>query len=97
MSVDGSYKLTVTSPLGTLTPTLTLEVDGDTLSGSVEGIQASEKQDFSGGTTDGNRANWRMTVMGYELDCTATVDGDSINGTMSNPMGGATFTGNREG
>ena len=96
MSVDGSYKLTVVSPLGTLTPTLALKADGDALSGSVEGIEGSEKQDFSG-TVDGDRANWRMTVMGYELDCSATIDGDSISGTMTNPMGGASFTGEREG
>ena len=96
MSVDGTYKLTVISPLGTLTPTLSLKEDGDDLIGSVEGIEGSEKQAFSG-TVDGNRASWRMKVMGYDLDCTATVDGDSISGTMTNPMGGATFTGERNG
>ena len=99
MSVDGTFKLTVNTPMGTQTPTLTLKEDGGALSGTIDG-QAG-KQAFSGGTVDGNKASWEMTInaMGQDitLSCTATVDGDSITGSMSTPMGAADFTGQREG
>ena len=99
MSVAGTYKLTMNTPMGTQTPTLTLTEDGGALSGSMAGEMGT--QEFSGGTVDGNEASWNMTIsaMGQEIElsCTAKVDGDSISGKMSSPMGGADYTGQREG
>lgn len=99
MSVDGTFKLTVNTQMGTQTPTLVLKEDAGALSGSFDGDTG--KYDFSGGTVDGNSASWDMTIqaMGQEvkLTCTATVDGDSISGNINTAMGGADFTGQREG
>jgi len=98
MSVAGTYKLTVNTPMGTQTPTLTLVEEDGSLSGSMAGQMGT--QEFSGGTVDGNSATWDMTIsaMGQEikLSCSCAVDGDSISGKMSSPMGAADFTGQRE-
>ena len=37
MSVDGTYKLTVNTPQGVQTPTLTLKEDAGALSGTLDG------------------------------------------------------------
>ena len=48
MSADGSWKVTINSPMGAQEATLTLKTDGDSLSGSLDGPQGT--QDFEGGT-----------------------------------------------
>jgi len=99
MSVDGTYRLTVNTQMGVRTPTLTLKEDGGALSGSMVGDFGT--QEFSGGTVDGNNASWEVTIspqgQDIKLTCTGTVDGDSISGKIDTPMGGADFTGQREG
>lgn len=99
MSVDGTYKLTVNTPQGVQTPTLTLKEDAGALSGTLDG-QAG-RSDFSGGTVDGNNASWELTIspQGQEikLTFTAAVEGDNISGKVNTPMGGVDFTGQREG
>ena len=99
MSVAGTYKLTLNTPMGQQTPTLTLQEDGGSLSGTFAGQMGA--QDFSGGTVDGNSFKFDVNInaMGNEitLNVTGTVDGDDISGTMNTPMGGSDFTGTREG
>ena len=99
MSVAGSYKIALNTPMGAQTASLTLIDDGGKISGSMTGGELGDNQ-FSGGKSDGNKATWDMdiTAMGMQisLSCEATVDGDSIKGTMSSAMGGADFTGQRE-
>lgn len=99
MSVAGTFKLTMNTPMGTQTPTLTIVEDGGAVSGNMAGPMGTTE--FSGGTVDGDSASWDMTIdaMGQQikLSCNCTVDGDSISGKMSSPMGGADFTGQREG
>lgn len=98
MAVDGTYKLTINTPMGQQTPTLTLKEEGGGLSGTFAGQMGA--QDFTGGTVDGNSFKFDMTMnaMGNEitLNIEGTVDGDSISGTMNTPMGGSDFSGNRE-
>lgn len=82
MSVDGSYDVTVKSPLGDQKSTLTVKSDGATFTGTNSGAMGSN--DVSG-TVDGNTLAWKqeMTVpMPMTLDMTATVDGDTITGTV---------------
>jgi len=99
MSVAGTYKLTVNTQMGAQQSTLTLKEEG----GSVSGTYASRmgSSDFSGGTIEGNAVKFDITLnaMGREftLNCDATIDGDSIKGNLNTPMGGADFTGTREG
>ncbi len=97
MSVAGTFKITANTQMGAQTATLILKEDGDALSGSIDG--EAGKFDFSDGTVDDNTVSWEMTVqaMGQDikLSCSGTVDGDSISGKMSTPMGDADFAGQR--
>jgi hypothetical protein len=82
MSVDGTYDVTVKSPLGDQKSTLTVKSDGATFTGTNSGAMGSN--DVSG-TVDGNTLAWKqeMTVpMPMTLDMSATVDGDTITGTV---------------
>jgi hypothetical protein len=82
MSVDGTYDVTVKSPLGDQKSTLTVKSDGATFTGTNSGAMGSN--DVSG-TVDGNTLAWKqeMTVpMPMTLDMSATVDGDTLTGTV---------------
>ena len=97
MAVDGSYKCTINSPMGSRDVTLNLTADGDSLSGSMEGQDGT--QEFSGGSISGNDASWKVDMtrpMPMTLECSATVDGDSISGTVKlGAFGEASFSGTR--
>ena len=82
MAVDGTYDVTVKSPLGDQKSTLTVKSDGKSFTGTNDGAMGS--MDVSG-TIDGDTLAWKqqMTVpMPMTLDMTATVDGDTITGTV---------------
>ena len=99
MALAGTYKLSLTTPMGPQTLTLTLAEEGGQLSGSMSGELGSAE--FTGGTIDGDSASWEMnfSAMGQEikLDCSCAVDGDSISGKLSSSYGPGDFTGQREG
>ena len=96
--VDGSYDCTVKSPLGDQNMTLTVKADGGTFSGTASGAMGAS--DVSG-TVAGNTLTWQqqMTVpMPMTLDCTATVDGDSVTGDVkAGAFGSFPLTGKRAG
>jgi len=100
MAVAGTYQITLNTPMGVQSATLTLKEDGGKISGSMSGGQLGDAQ-FDGGTADGDKANWDMEIsamgMQISLSCEATIDGDSIKGIMSTAMGGADFSGQRAG
>ena len=80
--VDGSYDCTVKSPLGDQKMTLTVNSDGSTFTGSVSGAMGA--MDVNGEVAV-DQISWKqqMTVpMPMTLDCEATVDGDSLIGTV---------------
>lgn len=90
MSVAGSYECVVKSPMGDQKSTLTVNVDGDTWSGSNAGAQGS--LDVYDGKVDGNTLTWKMDMkvpMPMTLEGTATVDGDSITGSVKAGMFGS--------
>ncbi len=81
-TVDGSYDCTVKSPLGDQKMTLTVRSSGDTFTGDVSGAMGS--MDVTG-TVEGDKVSWKqsMTVpMPMTLDCEATIDGDTLTGTV---------------
>ena len=95
MAVDGTYNVTMNTPMGPQQAKLTLRSDGASLSGTYESAMGPEE--FSGGTVDGGSCAWSATAktpMGpLNLKITATVKGDKISGQALTPFGTATFEG----
>jgi hypothetical protein len=82
-AVDGSYDVTIKSPMGDQSAVLTVNSDGAAFSGSVVGGLGS--MDIANGSVDGNVLTWSMDMvvpMPMKLDCSATVDGDAISGEV---------------
>lgn len=90
MSVAGSYECVVKSPMGDQKSTLTVNVDGDTWTGTNSGAQGS--LDVYEGKVDGNTLTWKMDMkvpMPMTLEGTAIVDGDTITGSVKAGMFGS--------
>lgn len=99
MSVAGTYEVTVKSPMGDQTGTFTVVVDGDAFTGSLVGGLGS--MDAAGGKVDGNTLTWTMDMkvpMPMTLECTATVNGDAIEGEVkAGVFGSMPLSGKRVG
>ena len=97
MSADGSWSITINSPMGAQQATLTLSTEGGALSGTMAGAQGT--QEFSGGTVDGDNLAWTVDMtqpMPMKLEITATVAGDEISGNVKlGAFGEASFSGSR--
>ena len=95
--VDGTWDTVVKSPLGDQKSTLTVKSDGSTFTGTNAGAMGSV--DIEDGKVDGNTISWtmKMTVpMPMTLDCTATIDGDTITGNVgAGAFGSFPMTGTR--
>ncbi len=97
MGVAGSYDVVVKSPMGDQKSTLTINPDGDGFTGQMAGGMGS--MDIADGKFDGDTLTWKMNMtvpMPMTLDCEATVDGDSIAGTVkAGAFGAFPLTGTR--
>lgn len=97
MSVDGNWKITMSTPMGDRDATLALTSAGGTLTGSpsAEGNSAA----IFDGTVNGNDVAWKVDItspMPLTLAFTGTVDGDAIAGEMGiGFMGSFPFKGTR--
>ena len=98
MSADGSWNITLNSPMGAQDAVLTLVTDGTSLSGSMAGPQGT--QEFAGGKVDGDNLEWTIDMtspMPMKLEVTGAVAGDEISGDVKlGSFGNATFSGNRQ-
>ena len=94
MAVTGKWKLTINTPMGTQTPTLTINEDGTGLLDGTRGSQALKDVQVDG---DNVAYKVQFTAMGQDitLSCKATATGDTLKGRMDTPMGGADITGVR--
>jgi len=94
MPVIGKWQLTISTPMGTQTPTLVINADG---SGTLDGQRGSQSLQDVKVEGDSVSYNVKMKAMGQEftLNCKATASGDELKGRMDTPMGGADFTGVR--
>ena len=94
---DGTWKLTLQSPMGPQDATLTLRSDGDRLSGQAE--TPFGDKDFDDGSIDGDQLSWSVKTlkpMPMTVKFQATVDGDSMSGTAkAGAFGTFEFTGTR--
>lgn len=80
--VDGTYDVTVKSPLGDQKSTLTVKSDGTTFTGTNDGALGSSEVS---GEVSGNTLSWKQQItvpMPMTLDMNATVEGDSMSGTV---------------
>jgi hypothetical protein len=76
--------------MGDQKSTLTVNVDGDTWTGTNSGAQGS--LDVYEGKVDGNTLTWKMDMkvpMPMTLEGTAIVDGDTITGSVKAGMFGS--------
>ena len=83
MSVAGTYECVTKTPMGDQKSEVTINVDGDTFTGSNVGAMGS--MDLENGKVDGNTLTWtmKMTVpMPMTLEGTATVEGDVLTGSV---------------
>ncbi|QIG54827.1 hypothetical protein G6N82_12280 [Altererythrobacter sp. BO-6] len=85
MSLSGTYNTTVKSPMGDQSGTFTVVDNGDgTFSGKMAGSLGS--MDAEDGKVDGNTLTWKMQMvvpMPMTLDCTATIEGDTLAGSVN--------------
>jgi hypothetical protein len=97
MSATGTWNVTINSPMGAQQGTLDLAVDGDTLTGTMNGAAGS--MPLADGKADGNALSWTANMtspMPMKLEFAAEVDGDAISGTVKlGAFGNATFSGTR--
>jgi len=90
MAVDGTWNLTMDTPMGERASTLTVKAVGGTL----EGTQSAEGQTAGivDGAVDGNNVRWKVSItqpMPLTLEFAATVDGDAMSGTVQLGMFGS--------
>ena len=97
MSADGTWNVTLNSPMGAQQATLDLKTAGSTLTGSMGGPQGS--LDLTDGQVDGDNLTWKAELeqpMKMTMEFTATVAGDSISGEAKlGSFGSASFNGTR--
>jgi len=97
MAVDGNWNLTMNTPMGERSATLSLKSEGGTLTGT-QGAEGNTAEIFDG-TVDGSDVAWKVSItnpMPLTLEFTGKVSGDDISGEMGiGPMGSFPFSGKR--
>jgi hypothetical protein len=84
MAVDGIWKITVDTPMGTQQGTLTLKTDGATLTGSQQSSTGGTMPVLNG-KVDGNKLTWQSEMtqpFAVKLAFEVTVNGDSMTGEV---------------
>jgi|SRR5690606_33170857 hypothetical protein len=97
MAADGTWTISIETPMGTRETTLVLNTEGGALKGTQS--EGSESTEIAEGTVNGNQLAWKVSItnpMPMDLDFTAEVDGDKISGKAATMMFGSfPFTGQR--
>jgi hypothetical protein len=89
MSVEGTWNVKMETPMGTREAVLALDASGGSLQGKMEAPDGSI--DIYDGTVSGNNLSWKADVtspMALTLEFSATVEGDSMTGTVKLGMFG---------
>ncbi len=98
MSVAGVYDCVTKTPMGDQNSVLTIEVDGDAITGSNVGAQGS--MELEDGKADGDSATWTMNMtspMPMKLEASVSVDGDALTGSVkAGAFGEMAMTGTRQ-
>jgi hypothetical protein len=90
MAVDGTWNLTMDTPMGERSSTLIVKAAG----GKLEGTQSAEGQTGAivDGTVDGNNVGWKVSItqpMPLTLEFSGAVDGNAMSGTVQLGMFGS--------
>lgn len=97
MAVDGTWNLTMETPMGERKSTLTLKASGGTLTGSQEA--EGQTTDIVEGSANGNELSWKVSIsnpMPLTLTFSASVNGNTISGNADTGMFGSfPFEGSR--
>lgn len=97
MAVDGTWNISLDTPMGTRQATLDLKADGGALTGTQSADGATGP--IQDGTVDGNKVQWKVDItnpMPLTLTFTATVDGDKMSGDAdTGTFGSFPFSGSR--
>ena len=98
MSADGSWKVTMKTPIGERKATLALTTAGAALSGKMTGEEGNATDIFEG-KTSGNGISFKAAIkspMPLTLEFSGSVDGDKISGTVTaSGVGSWPFSGTR--
>jgi len=96
-NVDGSWNTMTKTPMGDQQAVLSVSSNGGSFTGGFVGAMGSV--DVKDGKVDGDTLSWVMDItvpMPLTLTCQATVDGDSIAGTVTaGAFGSFPLTGTR--
>jgi len=90
MSADGTWNLTMQTPMGERRSTLTLSTAGGTLTGTQQA--EGDTTEIAEGTVNGNDVSWKVAItnpMPLTLTFSGTVDGNSLNGSADTGMFGS--------
>ena len=90
MSADGTWNLTMQTPMGERRSTLTLSTAGGTLTGKQEA--EGNTTDITDGSVNGNDVSWKVSItnpMPLTLTFSGTVNGNTLNGTADTGMFGS--------
>jgi hypothetical protein len=97
MSAAGTWNMAMQTPIGERKGTLTLQVSGATLTGTMTGEDGGAVDIYEGKVAGAN-ASWKTDIknpMPLTLEFEGTVDGDKIAGTVSTAVGSWPFGGSR--
>ena len=98
MAADGTWQLTINTPLGAQQSMLTIAVNGDSLSGT-QGAASGDQRPIEDGKITGDNLSWKASItrpMALTLEFTATVQGDAMTGSVKlGPFGTQSFHGVR--
>lgn len=98
-AVDGTWETVVKSPLGDQKSTIVVKSDGNSWTGTSTGQMGTTE--ITDGTLEGNTLKWTMAMtvpMPMTLTCSATVDGDTITGSIgAGAFGSFPMSGSRVG
>ncbi|MEM9495134.1 MAG: hypothetical protein AAGA09_03960 [Pseudomonadota bacterium] len=94
MAIDGTYAITMKTPMGDQTGTLTLKQEGDALTGEMSAQGNSTA--LENGKVEGDKLTWEAkitTPMPMTLEFDGQLEGDAINGNVKlGAFGMSTFT-----
>jgi len=90
MSADGTWNLTMQTPMGERRSTVTLSTAGGALTGTQEA--EGNTTEIASGSVSGDSVSWQVSItnpMPLTLTFNGTVDGNSLNGSADTGMFGS--------